>query len=512
MSNNSFKQESLSEFYESPEDKPTSFATNNTRSLSMFKERTKYRNDVFPDGTIKNMVDTWGKDSFYGIINTRGNSIIPDDSFLKPLRYSSEENSLYALGFVADAFRDFAEKMRDLAENNIIYKESPWATPTAKKAMIFAGNEYDSYMLDNMYPVFRELYLPHKNRSSKIENMNSFLEQFTNFQTGILRTAGPMTLSGFMESSYSSVRMSGLVIEIGDDKYDVDEDKGNVYGDVNFQLAARIAEQYGFSIDRNIPWRLVANMGNPALQEYMFGVPLENVPFDNQNLEKCQAILRDDQYPELFGYSQIPEYSGIKRHTNTYIKDNMIVSGYQILDDVEIEQQEVNETFMHVYDRMYIETWKIDIEFLKTYILGFYNAFVRSAPRGTSYNPVQNCSNKIRVWDRTEEPEVIFDGLYGDLWFLKTFYTVRSLERQAKKSVQVQSSEIRRIINIYDNSSARPYQASLEYAQENFIGPCMIDPLTYTTVADILINRRTESNTNDVSDPGRQIRVRGNIY
>lgn len=510
MPTNSFKLETLSEFYEEPSEKPTSFATNSTKSINVFKERKKYREEVFPDGTINNMFDTWGKDSFYGILNTKGNSVIPNDIYLKPLRYVEESNSLYAVGFVADAFRDFAEKMRELADNGVVYKDSPWAAPTAKKAMTFAANEYNSYMLDNLHPVFRDLYISRRNRSSKIMNFNSFLDQFSKFQKDILKTSGPLSLSGFMESSYSSVLMSGLVIEIGDDKYDNDENKSKKYGDVNFQMAARIAEQYGFSIDRNIPWRLVANINNPAMQEYIFGVPIENIPFETKNLKQCEAILVDNQYPEFFGYSEIPQYSGIKRHINVYIDGNTFAPGYRFLTEIDRQSEDV---FEKVYDTMFIETWKIDIDFLKTYLLEFYNAFVRNNPQGVLYELTGDCLGKVKVFTRQEQGEDVFSpaATHGDLWFLKSFYIIRSLERQMEKEFYVQIAETRKIINMYDHSSAQSYQKALEYTQQNFIGPYLVEPLTYTTVADI-ISKDTESDDDDISDLRRQVRVRRNLY
>ncbi len=313
-----------------------------------------------------------------------------------------------------------------------------------------------------------------------------------------------------MESSYSSVLMSGLVIEIGDDKYDNDENKSKKYGDVNFQMAARIAEQYGFSIDRNIPWRLVANINNPAMQEYIFGVPIENIPFETKNLKQCEAILVDSQYPEFFGYSEIPEYSGIKRHINVYIDGNTFAPGYRFLTEIDRQSEDV---FEKVYDTMFIETWKIDIDFLKTYLLEFYNAFVRNNPQGVLYELTGDCLGKVKIFTRQEQGEDVFSpaATHGDLWFLKSFYVIRSLERQMEKEFYVQISETRKIINMYDHSSAQSYQKALEYTQQNFIGPYLVEPLTYTTVADI-ISKDKESDDDDISDLRRQVRVRRNLY
>ena len=356
---NSFKKETLDEYFSEKSVSDFSTAKNGVGSRTFFIQRKKYREEVFPDETIDNMIDTWGKDSFYGLLNTRGNCIIPNSSFVKPLRFGSKNRDFYALNFVSDAFRDFAEKMRELATKNIIFRDSPWARPEVKKAILFVENSYNEYMTENLFPVFTERYLQRFGRDKEVKDFNTFLKQMTDFQDLVLGFGGPLSFTGYAESGFTSVLNTGLAIEIGSDDYDDDYNKSLVYGDTNFQMAARIAAQYGFLIDRNIPWRLVANLGSKAMQEYMHGVPLENVPSDNKNLEKCKIgiLTGEADIPDFFGYSQIPGYEDVVRHVNTYIhNDGSIKPGYRNLLEIK-NMPDTQEIFQTVFDNCYFETW-----------------------------------------------------------------------------------------------------------------------------------------------------------
>ena len=510
---NSFKKETINEYYDEKPLSSYSTAKNDVGARTFFVERKKYREEVFPDDTIPNMIDTWGKDSFYGVLNTRGNGVIPNSSFFKSLQYGSKNQDFYALSFVADAFRDFADKMRELATKNIIFRESPWARPEVKKAVLFVENSYNEYMIDNLFTIFTERHLARFGRDKKVKDFNTFLAEMTDFQDLVLSFGGPLSLSGYVESGFTTVLNSGLAIEIGSDNYDDDYNKSLVYGDANFQMAARIAEQYGFLIDRNIPWRLVANLGSKAMQEYMHGVPLQNVPTDNKNLEKCKMgiLTGAGDIPDFFGYSEILGYEDVVRHVNTYIDVNGDVKpGYPNLLQVK-DMSDTQKIFETVFDNYYFETWKFDMRNLTPYLVQFYNSIVDAFPVVSFYDQKEKCEDKRvkmirrqKVTMQTVRP----DGSHGDLWSLKAFYTIRKFERGKQKQVRMSAVDLRKVIDIYDHFQGDSYQEALKYIQETLLGPFQDKALTYYQVGDII----APGQKLDIPDTRRQTRMRGGLY
>ena len=64
-------------------------------------------------------------------------------------------------------------------------------------------------------------------RKRMLTDFDTFLEVFDEFSGKIIKNAGPITLSGFVESLYYSPLNTGLALEIATDAHDDDLRKGN---------------------------------------------------------------------------------------------------------------------------------------------------------------------------------------------------------------------------------------------------------------------------------------------
>lgn len=477
-----------------PED--ISFASNEGDAELVFEERKKYVENIFPDGYISNMADTWGKDRFYGKINTQGNAIFPRSQYLKTLRYTKENQVFYALGFVADAWRDFTERLRGLTSSGILYKDSPWSAPEVYSACPTLYEIYNSYLASTVYPVFVEEFLSSATISNRITGPNDFLQVFTEFLKGGILDIGPLTLSGFIEGMSTSPAISGLVIEIGNEAYDDDFEKFSTYADLNFNLVSKIASEYGFMIDRNIPFRLVADLSSAAMQEYMKGVPIVGVEGNNKNpLDQCrQAIQKNPRaLPDAYGFSQISGLESVIRHINIYIdpSDNVVKPGYLTLQGIR-ETDIMSQKIDIVFSNLYRESWEKDIPVLRSYIFNMYNTFAQQNPFFTTRSSfgTKEC-NRVMVHYR----ELIgnndddYLGQFGDKWALKTFYISRSLERKLGYNPEQDKANLREIFNIYDFSlqgSENKYYQTLRIIYEKYIGPLQNKVLNLRQIKDII--------------------------
>ena len=71
-----------------------------------------------------------------------------------------------------------------------------------------------------------------------------------------------------MLSRHLGPMASGLCIDVQSLSYSEDEPKIEFINSPNFQQFRRIANQYGFMVDKNVPWRLVANINSPQMLQY----------------------------------------------------------------------------------------------------------------------------------------------------------------------------------------------------------------------------------------------------
>jgi hypothetical protein len=502
---------------------PVTYGSNESTALNVFYHRQAYYDEVFGDDFILNQADTWDVHRYYGVMNTNGNAVYPDQSQLKPLRYS-EGRPLMALNFVADAWRDLSERCRELARQNIMFKNSPWANPVAVKAWESSDQLYSEYMGDIVYVNFREFLDDLPQRGKSILNIEDFLNEFSYYVRDVLVDSGPVTRSGFLESYFCSLRVSGLIIEVSDARYDQDSVKSMEFLDDNFQLFAQIANQYGFSIDQNIPWRLVADLNNPAMIEYMTGVPIEDYQVIPQSAVDCDPITLYPDEVDPWGFSQLPGLEGIIRHVNVYLHDGSLRPGYQNYQTLRtaVTGEEVAEK---VYSQGYYETWETDMEVLWVFLLAMYNGYVNDEPLVRIPpgfpNPTTDPCRFSNVYERTPEVEALFsreNGAYRNRWFLKTFYLLRTIERKRRLDTAQHEAWLQDILTVFDmnvGTMDERYFRALSYAQDKYVGSIDDTSLTFGIIGSIMPQESDdlrERRTDAISNIGRQGRVRRDLY
>ena len=459
-----------------------SYGNNTSPSNIVHEERFRYAEDIFPAVIETAFFDFWGRDRLFGRVNTTGNAVIVRESSLKQLKYASADSPLYALNFVADAWRDFAEKVKQDMERGRLFQSGPYYEMKAKKSWVSADSSYHDYMVDVMYPVFSDLFLGlQKDKAQQITGIDSYLRVFTDFSKISLKFGGPLTLSGFLESIYCSPLNSGLVIEISNSSHAVDFEKiQNFLYDDNFGPISDIATQYGFAIDKNAPWRFVADLRSPAMREYMIGIDMEDFDLPLNGLDDCgEPVNTDVNLPEPYGYSAIPGFTDVLRHA----------PGYPQYEEMRLDSKE-EVVYKKMFSSAFSEIWTLDMDILKFYLVDFYNAIVKAQPTICKPRDRSNflSNNGCAIENFTDElitrvqvDSALFDsksGAYRDKWNLKAYYILRSAERGLQKSKLGVKKDIRKMINVYDYSpgnSDYKYLLSLRYMQEKFILPLGIN-------------------------------------
>ena len=495
--------------FENPEQ--FSNATNDTDAIETFEQRLRYREEIFPEASPYFFFNFWQEDRYYGRINHLGNSVILREDRLKQLKYCDSPTPLFVFNFVADAWRDFVEKIRDEIIQQRIPNSGPYANMSAKKAWQSIPTQYYDYMINNVYPVLSDTFLGIMgDNNQRVRDFDSFLNVFTEFSDLGIKRGTPFTLSGYIESILCSPLNSGLVIEISDADHSADFSKCDEFiYDQNYEAIIRIASNYGFVIDKNAPWRFVADIRSPAMQEYMTGVFMEqpSVPLRN-TVDDCDVpFIRDLNVPEPYGFSSIDGLRNVIRHATGYEE-------YEKIKTLNTEE----EIFAEFFTQAYLETYFVDMDILKTYIFDFYNTYVSTVPVVSTRSLKTDigdfkCINPARPQYKTE---VIFrqvlssmesvygnsSSQYGDKWSLKSYYNLRVSERKKIKSTRGRTKDVRDLLNVYylapDLPKGTKYQIAMKNIQENFIGPVTTEFLTYGNLGDRVEHK--ESSKLDISN------------
>ena len=448
------------------------YASNSTNSEDTFNERQSY-DDLFNASIgVENFFDFWGQDRFYGRANVAGNTIVIRPGFLKQLYHSGAPN-LFALNFVADAWRDFGDRIKSLIEEGVLFESGPYANLSAVKAWRSPLAEYHDYMLTTINSAFVDQYILSR-RGKPVKNVKDFITAFGEFCRDGIGFGGPVTYSGFLESIYCSPLNTGLVIEISTDAHSDDFNKEKTFFyDGNYDLVSKIATQYGFSLDRNAPWRFCADLASPVMVEYMTGVPTsqsQDSAFNNYVGECAEPVLIEPNLPDPYGYSQVPGLAAVLRHAGRYLPYE------QLFGTLYHSEKTIVQT---VFNAAYEETWTLDMELLSYYLVGFYNLYVEQNPYIIEYNHTHKfCSDRrnsvVPRFGISPSLFSIYGDEYGPRWSLACYYYIRCLEKDYKKTPPEKRRDLQTVMNQYNFAQGTVADRLLQafrFMQEKYIGP-----------------------------------------
>ena len=145
-----------------------------------------------------------------------------------------------------------------------------------KRSYIDFDAAYQDYILETATILLERV----ADQESKIRNFEDFQTVLRDILVEEIKER-PLTRSGFLLSDKCPINVSGLCVELSNLPYDIDLQKGQMIQSKEFLCYADLAKEAGFYIDKNAPWRLVANLESPAMRsfikEYQQNTTPENV-------------------------------------------------------------------------------------------------------------------------------------------------------------------------------------------------------------------------------------------
>jgi len=241
-------------------------ASNELVSSDLFKQRKYYKDNIL----VRNIrtIDLWEENKYYGLLDKEGNSIKLKEEYLVNI------DKIQVLNFVADAFKEFQSSMERASNNKTFDKKSIFTNITPKVGWIGLDATYENYFTG----VFKKPLFDSVD-DKKIVTFNDYVKEL--LKSFMLNGKMlPITQSLFLTSNMFFQRTNGLIIEIGEGTYDDDNAKYNKYiKDNMFSFYKNEAQRFGFAVDKNVPWRLVAQLNSPKMQRYMdtYEITLDNI-------------------------------------------------------------------------------------------------------------------------------------------------------------------------------------------------------------------------------------------
>jgi len=226
--------------------------SNGLSSYAAYYQRLLYREEIYPDVNYRPL-DLWYDKVYYGRIDRKQNTILPNSKNLKQLR-----PGIFALDHVVDQFFAFQEKMRFALNSGVCLSDgNPLiTTPVAKKAYVNPIPSYNAY-LNSIFSTFTSRFQRDTNQITNFDTFASLMMDFLMEASHFV----PITLTNYLLGDLGSIFNTGIVIALdvadpGDDNYKYED----WLSDPNFDFYVTAAKKYGFIVEKNIPWLMVADL------------------------------------------------------------------------------------------------------------------------------------------------------------------------------------------------------------------------------------------------------------
>jgi len=355
-----------------------------TSTIKIFEDRKDYHEYDEFSLNIENLesfknpnpIDLWYDKKLYGRVNQQNDYIyIPTQAFESQGRLKMiSDTGLYALEFVANAYADLKNKI-----DRIVAFSGDFAGPSIGKLSILKNltpkrafekpldYDYDAYA-DAFIQNFNENYLRGTSRDQKVKNFEDYVEQVLLF-INETRNKLPFTKSGFISSVFCSPFSSGLMIDLSMDDHNDDFAKGIFIEDDSFDAYHTLVKQYGFYVDKNAPWRLVANISSPQMQRYWVrgSIPSSRKPemtIDEFIAEGCKDIVNSQ--------------SGVEVQNVVENLKNRFLSG---LPGIKSEKNMFPVSVEDLFNKYYQKSYNDDLNSMGRKLIDGYNNYVDSFPR-----------------------------------------------------------------------------------------------------------------------------------
>ena len=291
---------------------------NNETAFQLFNKKIVYSNAA-ANSNYPNLIDFMAEKMMYGRVNRLFVPITIPQTRNKLKAFPSKSRTtqnLKALNFVVDAFKDLQQQFDKCRMLGKIDASDPYLSSLkVYKAYVDPRRRYQKYISK-----LNNVLISDPNIDSK--NLKDF-NMLADNMTKVMKNAGgvnPITYPAFIKSRKTPINISGLAIEIANLDASNDNDKIDLFvNSKNWQFYLNTCKTYGFMVDKNVPWRLVADIGSQPMLEYAKKYNLNDT---NQILINCYETAAYSYY-NSFTQNMLDLYYTMKpRSINKLIECN----------------------------------------------------------------------------------------------------------------------------------------------------------------------------------------------
>jgi hypothetical protein len=271
-----------------PSDANTPFANNDLSLVDKFYWRGVYENYAYPEDLIQYSIDLWNEDSLYGKVDDNEDAVYLDQSLLR--QAPNTNKTVFLLNFVLTGYYKMTARLnKDFEQNPLAFQGSIYLPFNIQSAFQSPDLIFSEWMNSN-FQNFVSVFLSTDDKQ-KMRNADDFIKYFVKYVEAIGSTYY-FTMESLYLSNNTPYAASGLSFELSDNQsysYDLPK-KEEWINDPAFRYINGLANNFGFKVDRNAPWRFIADLNSKAMIENMaeFGYNREDI-YDIAFIDSCSV-------------------------------------------------------------------------------------------------------------------------------------------------------------------------------------------------------------------------------
>ena len=247
-----------------------------SKPSNLTSERVKYYLDAYQkdpnDGLDQQPIVNFniGENTLYGRVDQSLVTVYPKSEFVVPVsRTTNQESVPRVLDFVADMFTDLSNNFEKACRLQIQPSNDPYLSSLkAYQSYNDPKKDYRNYMRRLMRNYYKN-FLITRQMDDEIMSLDDFIVGVIEYSK-LLGQYDPFSFTGFLSSNQSSIFNSGLAISISPLNKGDDVAKETFFlNNPAFQYYLNLAKNLGFSVSKNSPWVLVADLASPAIKPYI---------------------------------------------------------------------------------------------------------------------------------------------------------------------------------------------------------------------------------------------------
>jgi hypothetical protein len=356
--------------------------------------RAKYASEAFKFGNERHISVTdfnFSERAYYGRIDLEDDPVIPIPNSLRPISSDAKPGELkFVLPIVVDMFSSFKTKFKQAALLGQIPDDDPYLSDIiVHQAYEDPVRLYSSHVTD-VVTGFNDEYLKLLYHAKDVMNFGDYNKHFLRYLK-ILGKKYPFSLTAFQKSQQAGIFTNGITISIADLACDDDSLKEEFFLDkacLGFYLNA--AKQYGFSVMKNAPWILVADLNSVSTQIYIERRGMTNIADVFKKLYTKTYTLDIEYINNILvnGYNSFI-------NNRKYEKSFTICDNYTNAENI-YKESLTNSLLSETYDTSYWLSFYIDLRNLEEDAIYTEAEAFRMKQKAISFNNLLDKERSIR--------------------------------------------------------------------------------------------------------------------